>query len=79
LTGLPPLTPDEPSWFAQMSVLPLSPCELGALKRRLYDEFKIEIPVISWNGRQFVRISIQGYNTRADVDALITAVRTLLR
>ncbi len=79
LTGLPPLTPDEPSWFAQMSALPLPPCDFDQLKRRLYDEFKIEIPVTNWNGRQFLRISIQGYNTRADVDALTSAVRTMLR
>ncbi len=75
LTGLPPLTPDEAQWFTQMSALPLPPCDLDVLKRRLYDEFKIEIPVISWNERHFVRISIQGYNTRADVDALIQALR----
>jgi isopenicillin-N epimerase len=78
-TGLPPLTPDEPIWFAQMAALPLPSCDLDVLKRRLYDEFKIEIPVINWNGRQFVRISIQGYNTRTDVDALGTALQALLR
>jgi isopenicillin-N epimerase len=78
LTGLPPLTPDEAQWFTQMSALPLPPCDLEELKRRLYAEFKIEIPVINWNNRQFVRISIQGYNTRADVEALSEALRTLL-
>ena len=78
LTGLPPLTPDEAQWFTQMSALPLPPCDLDALKRRLYDEFKIEIPVIHWNDRHFARISIQGYNTRADVDVLIEALSALL-
>ncbi len=29
LTGLPPLTPDEPGWFAQMSALPLAALSLG--------------------------------------------------
>ena len=78
MTGLPALTPDEPRWFAQMSALPLPACDLDTLKRRLYDEYRIEIPVIDWNGRHFVRISIQGYNTRADIDALIAALRELL-
>jgi isopenicillin-N epimerase len=78
LTGLPPLTPDDAQWFTQLSALPLPPCDLAVLKRRLYDEFKIEIPVINWNDRHFVRISIQGYNTRADVDALLQALRVLL-
>jgi isopenicillin-N epimerase len=78
LTGLPPLTPDNPAWFSQLSALPLPPCDLDALKRRLYDEYHIEIPVVAWNGRHFVRISIQGYNTQTDVEALSTALRELL-
>ncbi|CAG0936028.1 isopenicillin-N epimerase [Thermoflexales bacterium] len=78
LTGLPPLTHDDPDWFAQMSALPLPSCDLDTLKRRLYAEYRIEIPVINWNGRHFLRISVQGYNTRADVDALIAALRELL-
>lgn len=78
LTGLPPLTPDDPAWFSQLSALPLPPCDLDALKRRLYDEYRIEIPVIRWNDRHCVRISVQGYNTQADVDTLIAALCQLL-
>ncbi|HTP07254.1 MAG TPA: aminotransferase class V-fold PLP-dependent enzyme [Anaerolineae bacterium] len=78
LFGLPQLTPDDEQWFAQMSALPLPPCDLDALKRRLYDEYRIEIPVTRWNDRGFVRISIQGYNSRADVEALVRALRALL-
>jgi len=78
LFDLPPLTPDDEQWFAQMSALPLPPCDLDALKHRLYDEYRIEIPVIRWNDRGFVRISIQGYNTPADVDALCGALRASL-
>ena len=77
LFGLPPLTPDDEQWFAQMSALPLPACDLDMLKRRLYDEHRIEIPVIRWNERCFVRISIQGYNTPADVDHLVAALRML--
>jgi isopenicillin-N epimerase len=78
LTGLPMLTPDDPAWFAQMSTLPMPPGDLPALKRRLYDEFRVEIPEFLWNGQPYLRISIQGYNTPADVEALLTGLRTLL-
>jgi isopenicillin-N epimerase len=74
LTGLPPITPDSPQWFAQMAALPIPHCDLDVLKRRLYDEFHIEIPTVEWNGRHFLRLSIQGYNTREEVDVLIRAL-----
>jgi len=78
LTGLPALTPDDTAWFSQMSNLPLPACDLDALKVRLYDEDRIEIPIIRWNDRYGVRISIQGYNTLNDVEALVNALRRLL-
>lgn len=78
LTGLAPLTPDLPDWYAQMVALPLPPCDGEALKQRLSDEFAVEVPIITWNGRQFVRVSIQGYNTPGDLDALVTGLAALL-
>jgi isopenicillin-N epimerase len=78
LTDLPPLTPDSPVWYAQMATIPLPPGDQGALKRRLYDEYQIEIPIIDWQGQRFVRISVQGYNTRADVDRLVMALSKIL-
>ena len=44
----------------------------------MYDEFGIEVPITEWNGMRFVRLSIQGYNTRSDVDALLHALREVL-
>jgi isopenicillin-N epimerase len=78
LTGLEPISPDSMEWFAQMVSLPLPACNADALKHRLYAEFQVEAPIITWNGRQFVRVSVQAYNDRADVDALAAALQTLL-
>ena len=78
LTGLPPICPDSPVWYAQMAAFPLPACDAGALQRRLYDEHRIEVPIIEWNERQFVRVSVQGYNTVGDMDALVAALAGLL-
>jgi len=78
VSGVNMLCPDLPEWYAQMASLPLPPCDALALQRRLYDEYQVEVPVVDWNGRQFVRVSVQGYNTPDDVQALITALRDLL-
>lgn len=79
LTNLPPLTPDERAWFVQMAAFALPPCDGETVKRRLYDEFKIEIPITYWRAQPFIRISIQGYNNTADVATLLEALTVILK
>jgi isopenicillin-N epimerase len=74
LTGLPPICPDSPEWYAQMAAFPLPVCDAAALHRRLYEEHRVEVPVVEWNGRRLVRVSMQGYNRLEDVDALVTGL-----
>jgi len=66
-------------FFSQMAIAPI-PCDvdLAMLKSRLYDEYKVEVPLIQWQDRKFVRISVQGYNTVEDVDALLNGLFKLL-
>jgi isopenicillin-N epimerase len=69
--SLPPVIPLESGLYHQMGIAPLPVnVDLVDLKARLYDQFRVEIPLIDWNGQKFARISVQGYNTQADVDAL---------
>lgn len=78
LTGQPSHFSGE-GWIGQLVAVPLPPgTDTVALKTRLYDDFKIEIPVLVWSGRPFIRVSIQGYNTRADVDRLMAALAECL-
>jgi isopenicillin-N epimerase len=77
-TGLQPQYPLDSDFYSQMGIAPLPPCDPAVLKSRLYDEYRIELPVIEWQDRQFIRISIQGYNDQADVDALVHALTKLL-
>jgi isopenicillin-N epimerase len=78
LTGLMPLYSQESKFYAQMGIALLPKSRLSELKARLYDEFKVEVPLIQWNDRQFVRISVQGYNTKDDIDVLILGLTQLL-
>ena len=78
LTGLAPICPDDPAWYAQMASIRFPPCDVAALKVRLWDEARIEVPIITWNGQTFVRVSVQCYNTQADCDALYRALERLL-
>jgi isopenicillin-N epimerase len=76
LSALPQVCAE--AWFGQMCIAPLPPCDMAELKRRLWDEFAIEIPLTEWDGRQFVRISIQCYNSPRDVERLVVALEQLL-
>ncbi len=77
LTGLPPISPDSTDWYMQMVTVPLPPCDPAPLKRRLYDEFGVEVPIMLWQDKPYIRVSIQAYNTQDDVDRLLNALSNL--
>lgn len=78
VTHLAQLTDDMPPWYAQMATLPLPPCDPDQVKRRLYDDFHIELPIVVWHDRPYLRVSVQGYNTRADIERLVAALKRVL-
>ncbi len=55
------------------------PGDPRALGERLTSEFNIEIPVFSFGGRALLRISMQRYVRDSDIDALLTALRAIVR
>lgn len=65
-------------WYAQMAAIPIPPSDQAEIKRRLYDDYHIEVPLTGWHDRQMVRISVQAYNTQSDIDALIHALTELV-
>jgi isopenicillin-N epimerase len=44
----------------------------------LYDEFGIEAPLVEWQGKPYIRVSIQAYNTQEDVERLLEALPRVL-
>lgn len=63
-----------------MSAASLPPdTDLAALKARLYGEYRVEIPLIAWNERKLIRLSVQGYNSRRDMDRLLFALKKSLK
>lgn len=68
-----------PRFFGQMVVAPLPPdCDPIALKQTLINVHRVEVPVTTQGNRHFLRISIAAYNTPADVEALLKALRASL-
>ena len=65
-------------WLAQLLAHPLPKNIPSNLKKGLWEKYRIEIPVFEWNGQEFVRVSIQVYNTQKDVDLLMSALRSFI-
>lgn len=79
LTGLPALHKPGAQTFRQLVAMSLpANTDVIALKTRLYDEYRIEVPVLSWNGKNLIRVSVQGYNSKHDIDMLYQALKVLL-
>jgi len=76
-SGCEPIHPDAPEWYTQMVACPVRIDDPVALKQRMYDEFRVEAPITSWNGLHMIRVSYQGYNDHDDLERLMTAVEAL--
>jgi isopenicillin-N epimerase len=70
--------PFAPPQSLQMACFWLPQCDPEQVERRLREEFRIEVPVRDWNGRQLIRVSIAPYNTSDDLERLETALRVVL-
>jgi isopenicillin-N epimerase len=78
LTGQTPIVPDSPGWYGCMAHVPLSPGDAAALQRQLWTDDGIEVPIISWGDRRWIRVSCHLYNTCHEIDRLVDAVRRLV-
>lgn len=70
--GLAPIAPD--AAHGQMVPIPVRCSDAEALRRRLFDEHRIEVPVTQHAGQTFVRVSVQAYTTPEELDALVDAL-----
>jgi len=79
ITQLQPIYPLDSDFYIQMGVAVLPPStDLVVLKKRLYDEFKVEVPLTQLGKMKFMRISFQAYNSRDDLEILISALEKIL-
>ena len=72
--------PDDGDWYQQMATVTVPTADAKALQHRLFWDHGIEIPG-TYHGEDwsFVRISVQGYMTEAELRRLEDALRTEFR
>lgn len=78
--GTEALCVENADWFAQMVAVRLpDAADLQRWGEALREQYRIEAPLIAWNGMKLLRVSIQAYTTRAEVERLVAAVSALAR
>ncbi|MBI1249833.1 aminotransferase class V-fold PLP-dependent enzyme [bacterium] len=77
IDGIERVHPD--AFFSQMGLIDVTARKFDAeaLKSRLYDTYRIEIPVIRWHDRMFLRVSAHAYTTKGHIDTLLRALREI--
>lgn len=76
ITGLESLSPVEPAWFAQMVAVRLPDrTDPPHLARYLWEDRRIEVPLIDWNGQKLIRVSFQAYNDDTDLSHLCVSLK----
>jgi isopenicillin-N epimerase len=78
LLGSQPLAPLTQAFFGQLFSIPIRTSNSIQLKHILYSDYKIEIPVTEQNGNYFLRYSVQGFTSQADLDALYRALEQII-
>ena len=61
-----------------MAHVPLPPGDADRLQRALWDQHRIEVPVIAHLGQRAIRVSCHLYNDREQIDYLVDCLRTQL-
>lgn len=71
--------PDDPALYGSMAAIPFpfaSGSEGPRLNEEIYQKHRIEVPFTGYDGRCFVRISGQAYNSPSDYERLAEVLRT---
>ena len=74
-----PIAPITSEFLGQMASIPVKTSKPAELKDLLYDQYKIQIPVMPLNDKVYVRYSINAYNTQEDLEVLYRALEDILK
>ena len=74
-----PIAPITAEFLAQMASIPVKTSKPAELKDLLYDQYKIQIPVMPLNDKVYLRYSINAYNTQEDLEVLYRALEDILK
>jgi isopenicillin-N epimerase len=73
-----PVSPLDDQWIGQMISIPIKSPEPEILQRRLFMQYRIEVPLMRQEEDVYIRYSINAFNTEKDLDALHAALTEIM-
>jgi len=77
LLGTTPISPLTNEWIGQMISIPIKTTEPEQLQRKLFIDYKIEVPVMRQENDVYIRYSINAFNSEKDLDTLYAALEAI--
>ncbi len=74
LVNSKPICPITSEFLGQMCSIPINTLKPLELKELLFNKYNIEIPITQLNGKCYIRITLNAYNTLKDLDILRNAI-----
>ena len=79
LVGSEPLAPLNEDFYGQLFSIPIKVENPQEFQKKLFNEYKIEIPVATQNSSSYLRYSVQAFNTQNELDYLYDSLVDLKR
>jgi isopenicillin-N epimerase len=75
--GTTPIGKRNDGWYGSMTHVPMPPGDWSKLQKQLWDQVGIEVMIINFNDRWFIRVSNHLYNNSTQLDTLTKALHRL--
>jgi isopenicillin-N epimerase len=73
-----PMASRSDGWYGSMAHVPLPAGDWSELQRGLWQQLGIEVPIIEFESKWYVRVSCHLYNSTRQIDALLMTMLTLM-
>ena len=77
LFGTKAISPINDDFIGQLFCIPIPASSAATLHDELYQNHQIQIPVLNHEGNNYLRYSIQGFNSQHDLDKLYSVLETM--
>lgn len=74
-----PLPTEPDRWHGTMALAELPPGDAYKLREALWQQYQIEVPITAWHERRLIRISAHLYNSKADMELLARALKSVIQ